>query len=203
VSEIPDKVEIGFDLLKQLFDTVGVDFSVPPTEEEFQSLVIKVQERFVMHETQHAEVFEPICNLLSIDKPEKSAVSLIDEDSVLVVDDLVMVTYQLSMLLSKMGYKVTLARSAPEAISLLKRNQYKYILMDFYMPEKEDGMLLLNSINTKITQEKSDTKVIIMSGMADAKSVEYCLNNGAHSFVEKNEDWKKEITACLTKFQSV
>lgn len=75
--------------------------------------------------------------------------------------------------------------------------------MDFYMPEKEDGMLLLNSINTKITQEKSDTKVIIMSGMADAKSVEYCLNNGAHSFVEKNEDWKKEITACLTKFQSV
>jgi DNA-binding NarL/FixJ family response regulator len=71
--------------------------------------------------------------------------------------------------------------------------------MDLYLPEKEDGLFLLHSIKNKIDMEKMDTKIIVMSGVADAASVEYCLTHGASAFVEKNDDWKKEIIKCLEK----
>jgi CheY-like chemotaxis protein len=98
-----------------------------------------------------------------------------------------------------MRYKVALARSAPEAISLFKSTSFKYVLMDLHLPEKEDGYYLLHAIKEKIDMENLDTKIIVMSGIAEASSVEYCLNHGATSFVEKNDDWKKEIINCLNK----
>lgn len=192
----PEKVEVNFSLLKELFHIAGLKNSVPPTEEEMQHLVLTLQEKVY---TKNKDEFEPIRNLLTLDIESEPQGKGDPAKHILVVDDLVMVTYQLSILLSKMGYKVTLARSAPEAISLFKSDNFKYILMDLYLPEKEDGLFLLHSIVNKINMENLPTKTIVMSGIADASSVEYCLNNGANSFVEKSEDWKKEILKCLEK----
>lgn len=196
MSNKPDKIEVNLSLLKELFHIAGLKNSFPPTEEEIQQLVLALQEKVSFQEKDY---FEPIRSLLSLDKDDKPKEKSTQTKHILVVDDLVMVTYQLSILLSKMGYKVSLARSAPEAISIFKSDKFRYILMDLYLPEKEDGLFLLHSIVKKINMENLPTKIIVMSGIADAASVEYCLNNGAHSFVEKSEDWKKEILKSLEK----
>jgi CheY-like chemotaxis protein len=193
MNNAPEKIEVSYNLIRELFTCVNLKNSVPPTEEELQKLVLTIREKLTLFDKDN---FEPIRSLFSLEPLKKDER---DENSILVVDDLVMVTYQLSILLSKMGYKVTLARSAPEAISHFKSSEFRYVLMDLYLPEKEDGLFLLHSIKNKVDMEKLDTKIIVMSGIADASSVEYCLNHGASSFVEKNDDWKKEILKCLEK----
>lgn len=193
-------VEVNYNILNELFKIIGVQHSVPPTNEEFQQLLFTIQDKLASVEKKNEDEFEPIRNLLSLDPIDKTIKAPIKNNSILVVDDLVMVTYQMSILLSKMGYQVTLARSAPEAISQFKTHKYKYVLMDLHVPEKEDGLCLLHSIKNAIDAENLDTKIIIMSGMADAASVEYCLNYGASSFIEKDEDWKKEIISHLNKY---
>jgi CheY-like chemotaxis protein len=193
MDNIPEKVNVNYNLLKELFLSAGIKNSIPPTEEELQQLVLTIREKLSTIEKDH---FEPIRNLLALDPIERDEKV---KNNILVVDDLVMVTYQLSILLSKMGYKVTLARSAPEAISHFKSHLFSHVLMDLYLPEKEDGLFLLSSLKNKIDMENLPTKIIVMSGTANASSVEYCLNNGARTFVEKNDDWKKEILRCIEK----
>ncbi|MEW5820196.1 MAG: response regulator [Cyanobacteriota bacterium] len=199
MGNIPKNVEVSYKLINELFKIVGVRHSAPPTEEEFQQLILTIQEKLSALKNQEKEEFESIRDLLSLEPLKKSQIETKEKISILVVDDLVMVTYQLSILLSKMGYKVSLARSAPEAISLFKSTPFKYVLMDLHLPEKEDGYYLLHSIKEKIDMENLETKIIVMSGIAEASSVEYCLNHGATSFVEKNDDWKKEIINCLNR----
>lgn len=194
----PKKLEINYKFVNELFNLAKVSHSSPPTEEECQQLVLSIQEKISTLEKMEQNKVESLQTLFSLGPDiDKTAT----EGKILVVDDLVMVTYQLSILLSKIGYNVSLARSAPEAVSTFKSSNYDYVLMDLHMPEKEDGFYLLNALKNKIEMENLRTKVVVMSGIADAASVEYCLNNGACSFIEKNDDWKKEIVNCLSKLK--
>ncbi|MGD9580180.1 MAG: response regulator [Vampirovibrionia bacterium] len=198
MGNIPDKVDINYKLINELFKIVGVKHSIPPTDTELQQLILKVKETITALENKDYKELETIRNLFSLDKVETNKVNK-QKTSILVVDDLVMVTYQLSILLSKIGYQVSLARSAPEGISIFRSSSFKYVLMDLHLPEKEDGYYLLHSIKDKIDMENLDTKIIVMSGIAEASSVEYCLTHGATSFVEKNEDCKIEIINRINK----
>ena len=198
MGNIPDKVEVSYKLLNELFKIVGIKHSIPPTDKELQKLIMKTKENITTLENKGCKDLETIRTLFSLDKIETNKKDK-KKTSILVVDDLVMVTYQLSILLSKIGYQVSLARSAPEGISIFKSSSFKYVLMDLHLPEKEDGYYLLHSIKDKIDLENLNTKIIVMSGIAEASSVEYCLTHGATSFVEKNEDWKKEIINCINK----
>lgn len=199
MGNTPQKVEVNYYLFKELFKIAGVKCSFPPTDIELNQLILTIQEKYSILDKKDNEDIVKAHHLLSLDPIPKNLKPVDKERTILVVDDLVMVTYQLSILLSKIGYKVALARSAPEAISYFKSSPYKYVLMDLHLPEKEDGLFLLHSIKNKIYLEDLNTKIIVMSGMADASSVEYCLNNGATSFIEKNEDWKKAIVQCLDR----
>lgn len=199
MGNIPKKVEVSYKLLNELFKIVGLKHSAPPTDEELQQLILTIQEKLTTLKKKEQSDFESIRDLLSLEPTHKDKDTDKKRNSILVVDDLVMVTYQLSILLSKLNYQVSLARSAPEAISTFKSTPFKYVLMDLHLPEKEDGYYLLHAIKEKIDMENLDTKIIVMSGIAEASSVEYCLNHGATSFVEKNDDWKKEIINCLNK----
>ncbi len=71
--------------------------------------------------------------------------------------------------------------------------------MDLHLPEREDGYYLLRSVKEKIEMEGLNTKIMVMSGIAEATSVEYCLTHGASSFVEKDDNWKKEIIKYLNQ----
>lgn len=198
MQKSPKTLEINYKFINELFKLAKVKHSSPPSEEELQQLVLTIQEKLSSLEKVEQNKYESLRTLFSLGPDiEKNAT----EGKILVVDDLVMVTYQLSILLSKIGYNVSLARSAPEAISTFKSTNFDYVLMDLHMPEKEDGFYLLNALKNKIEMENLSTKVVVMSGIAEASSVEYCLNNGACSFIEKNEDWKKEIVNCLSKLK--
>ena len=199
MADSPKIVEINYNLLKELFKIADVKYSDPPTEEELQQLTLSLQEKINYLNNLEKSNFDSIRNIFSIDPLPKEHQANKKDNSILVVDDLVMVTYQLSILLSKIGYQVSLARSAPEAISIFKSKIFKYVLMDLHLPEREDGYYLLRSIKEKIEMEGLNTKIMVMSGIAEASSVEYCLTHGASSFVEKDDNWKKEIVKYLNQ----
>jgi len=191
MNKPPQKIEVNYNILRELFDLTGLQYNVYPNDVDMQNLLQKVKGLISNSSQTNKQHFKPIKDLFSITDDNKH--------NILVVDDLVLVTYQLSILLSKMDYKVTLARSAPEAISIFKTTPFDYVLMDLHLPNKEDGISLLQKLSNEIRMENLKTKIIVMSSLADPESVRFCIKNGASSFVEKNEDWKKEIVECLNK----
>lgn len=118
--------------------------------------------------------------------------------SVLVVDDLGLVVYQLSLLLTKNGYNVLLARSAPEAFSIFEeRGPFDVVLMDLFMPNKEDGIDLLTKIKTIVKEQSMTTKIVVMSATKDLDAIEEVISLGADSFLEKGQNWKSDLIETL------
>jgi CheY-like chemotaxis protein len=176
------QLEISSKILKELFSLAKLGYPESINDENFTALVNSLKEIIKKDD-------------VSADSGEESAA---DTKSILVVDDLGLVVYQLSLLLTKNGYNVVLARSSPEAFTIFEeRGPFDIVLMDLFMPNKEDGTELLHKVKTSITENKLSTKVIVMSSTKDIDAIEEVIMLGADSFLEKGQNWKVDLLETL------
>lgn len=183
----PDTIqfEVSKNLMKELFITAGLKVPEVINDEQIIKLIKSIKI------SKEQDKLPPSTENLPGD--QKSATH-----SILVVDDLGLVVYQLSLLLTKSGYEVMLARSAPEAFSVFEeRGPFDYVLMDLFMPNKEDGIELLIKIKKLISEQGNNTKVVVMSATKDLKAIEEVINHGADSFLEKSQNWKSDLIETL------
>lgn len=182
------QIEISQSLITELFASVGLKVPKNINNEE----IIKLIKAIKIAKTPNVIFQED-----SKDTDDRK------QQSILVVDDLGLVVYQLSLLLTKNGYNVHLARSAPEAFSLFEeRGPFDIVLMDLFMPNKEDGTKLLRKIKLRIKEEKTNTKVVVMSATKDLDAIEEVIQLGADSFLEKGPNWKSDLIETLEQLYS-
>ncbi|EKE03876.1 MAG: adenylate/guanylate cyclase [uncultured bacterium] len=132
----------------------------------------------------------------------KSEVELTHIPSVLIVDDLELSIYQLSLLLTKSGYNVYIARNFEEAKDQYKKRHYQYVLLDLFMPEPEDGLTLLETFNAAEKTKRDSTKIIVISGTDDKRLISECFVKGANEFIEKTPEWHKNILRHIRLLES-
>lgn len=179
------KLEISQNLIKDLFLTAGLDVPEEIDDTEIIKLIkaIKLLKNADSMPLSTEDIKEELSK---------------DQASVLVVDDLGLVVYQLSLLLTKNGYNVLLARSAPEAFSIFEeRGPFDYVLMDLFMPNKEDGIDLLKKVKGALAESGASTKVVVMSATKDIQAIEEVISLGADSFLEKGQNWKSDLIETL------
>lgn len=109
--------------------------------------------------------------------------------SVLCVDDEPAILEISRLFLERSGdIKVQTARSAPEALNLVKNNKFDVIVSDFEMPEM-DGLVLL-----KILRGQGDRiPIILFTGKGREWVAMEALNNGADFYLTKGEDPKLQF----------
>jgi len=121
---------------------------------------------------------------------------------ILIVDDLEISLYQLNLLLTKSGYNVCIARSVDEALDQFKKQGFEYVLLDLYIPEAEDGLRVLETLNNSEKAKAYNTKVIIVSGTDNKDLINKCMEKGANEFISKSPDWHKNILRHLKQLES-
>ncbi|KAA0258413.1 response regulator [Deferribacter autotrophicus] len=99
---------------------------------------------------------------------------------ILVVDDEDYVRDSLDIILSTEGYQVVGVSSGYEALELLEKNYFDFVITDIKMPEM-DGITLLR----KIREGYPDLPVIVMTGFPSIDSAIECLKEGAFDYVTK------------------
>lgn len=173
------KIDISEKLLRELFNLADLSFNELPEDKEFSKLINTLKKKILL---------------------SKDASSSKGFKSVLVIDDLGIVVYQMSLLLTKAGHNVMLARTTEEAIHIFEKNissPFDTIVMDLMMPTKEEGFHMLKLFNQQILDNNLNTKIIVMSGTKDKEIIKELENNGADHFIEKSEDWKMNILNIL------
>lgn len=85
------------------------------------------------------------------------------------------------------GYRVLLAGSGEEALTVLETEVPAVILLDIMMPGM-DGFATCTAI--KSSQEHSNIPVIMLTGMDDVDAVERAYNCGAWDFTAKPINWQ-------------
>ncbi|MEI7473644.1 MAG: response regulator [bacterium] len=170
--------------LEKLFQLAGVIKPDNITAEDINRVVVELEKKINPH------------------TEEKSLLCLNQKAYVLIVDDLELSLHQLSLLLTKCGYTVHIARSKEEALDKYQKHGYDYVLLDLFLPEPDEGIELLKSIVLLEKTITDNTKVIMISGTDSNELVQKCYQSGASEFVKKDAEWHKNILRHLRQIDS-
>ena len=103
-------------------------------------------------------------------------------ERILIVDDEESMVQFLSILLTKEGYEVHVARSGREALQKAEEETFDVVVTDIKMPGEIDGLGVLSGVK-KIDPS---TPVVIRTAFASQKSAIEALNRGAYQYIEKS-----------------
>jgi len=103
-------------------------------------------------------------------------------ERILIVDDEDSMLQYLSILLTKEGYEVHIARSGKEALAKAEESEYDVVVTDIKMPGEIDGLGVLAGVK-KIDPS---VPVVIRTAFASQKTAIEALNRGAYQYVEKS-----------------
>ena len=106
-----------------------------------------------------------------------------EKNLIMVVDDEKEICAELSVFLSKMGYSVIIANNVADAAALFKSRTPMLVITDYHMPDGT-GLDLLK----KVKNMNPNVNVILMSGVADAKTAATAIKQEAFDFIPKPID---------------
>jgi len=135
-------------------------------------------------------------DLLKDEEPEDTVVR---PKSILIVDDLGIITYQLDILFKKLGFEVTVSKELYDAIDQYKKKDFGYVVLDLFIPTEREGFILLDEIKKLALFCKLNTKIIMMSASSKSEYKEKCLSRGADCYIEKTTGWQKSIIEACSK----
>jgi anti-anti-sigma factor len=106
-----------------------------------------------------------------------------EKNLILIVDDEKEICAELSIFLSKKGFSVIVANNFKDAVAMFKSRNPMLVITDYHMPDGTglDVLKKVKSINHSIN-------VILMSGVADAKTAATAIKQDAFDFIPKPID---------------
>jgi len=104
-------------------------------------------------------------------------------EKVLLVDDEKDFLDVMAQRMEARGLEVTTAESADQALSIIEKEHFDAIVMDFQMPGM-DGMQALKAIKAK----SPELQIILLTGYATVEKTVEAMKAGASDFLEKPVD---------------
>ncbi len=117
----------------------------------------------------------------------------IGEKNILIVDDLGVITYQLGVMFRNLGYDVTIAKEIYDAITKYKKFNFNLIIMDLFIPTDREGFILLDELVKLVKMNESNTVIGVMTASSKREHRQLCMKKGADFYIEKIDDWQKEL----------
>lgn len=113
--------------------------------------------------------------------------------NILIIDDLGVITYQLSVLFKHNNYEVTTSKEIYDAIDKFKKQPFDLVIMDLFIPTEREGFILLEELKKISTTKQKPTKMGVMSASAKKEHKQLCKMKGAEFYIEKIDDWQKDL----------
>lgn len=186
-------VELSDETIKKLYKLIDEEIPKKIGDFEVSSALDKVKkiiDNFVKDTTREIKNIET----------RNAKINPAEIGSILIVDDIGVVTYQLKVLFEKEGFTVETAKDIYTAVNHFKKERYAYLIMDLMVSTEREGYLLLDEIKKIIIRENLDTKIIVITASGKAEHKLKCLNKGADRFINKDQGWQEAVLdICLGK----
>jgi len=100
--------------------------------------------------------------------------------NILIIDDEPPMRHMLRLVLERHNYRVTEAQNGAEAINLIYKETFDFILSDIRMPDM-DGLTFLDQPEIRAL----DTTIIMMSAYGSIDTALACMQRGAYDYISK------------------
>ncbi|MDD3594613.1 MAG: response regulator [Candidatus Gastranaerophilales bacterium] len=197
-------LEIDDNTIKTLFGLAGIPVPENISNEELMKMANTLKDKMTKLQSQPNAAAEPAQdaaaskqNTTVVNEFLKGGVEQTRPRSVLIVDDLGVIVYQLELLFKKMGFEVTTSNRVSDCIMKFKKKDFGYVIMDLFLPTEKEGFLLLDELKKLVLLCKLDTKIVVMTASSKSDYKINCKNRGADFYIEKTHGWQNElITYC-------
>jgi DNA-binding NtrC family response regulator len=103
------------------------------------------------------------------------------EESILVIDDVAEQRQIAAIMLNKLGYRATTAKSGEEALNLAAKSTFDVLLLDMIMEPGIDGL----ETYRQFLKIRPRQKAVIVSGYSETRRVQHALRLGATAYIKK------------------
>lgn len=187
---IPEGQEITVKMLNDQLNEVAVILQdAKAVEKELKELKAAPQPKTVYQKGGAVDSFAPEP---SKDAPAGDTFNL-PKKNILVIDDLGVITYQLSVILKKMGYETAESKEIYDAIEKFKKQDFDLVVMDLFIPTEREGLILLEELKKTAAGKRKKVIIGVMSASSKKEHKQLCKIKGAEFYVEKIDDWQKEL----------
>lgn len=190
-------IEVDTEFLESLYGLVG---KIPPGEKGInvdllKDLILDIKRKMEKIKTEALqEASDPKArksdNIQTADEMQEE---IANEKAVLIVDDLGVITYQLGVMFRNLGYDVTIAKEIYDAITKYKKQMFKLVIMDLFIPTDREGFLLLDELVKLSKMNDCQTVIGVMTASSKREHHQLCMKKGADFYIEKVEDWQQEL----------
>lgn len=190
-------IEVDTEFLESLYGLVG---KIPPGEKGInvdllKDLILDIKRKMEKIKTEALqEASAPKArksdNIQTADEMQEE---IANEKAVLIVDDLGVITYQLGVMFRNLGYDVTIAKEIYDAITKYKKQMFKLVIMDLFIPTDREGFLLLDELVKLSKMNDCQTVIGVMTASSKKEHRQLCMKKGADFYIEKVEDWQQEL----------
>lgn len=190
-----EKVEINTETLEKIFKMAGLEVPDEISDENLMAAVSKIKNPKPVQSRNNA--LNDIENIDGESDAEGNS-----SKSILVIDDIGVVTYQLKVLLQNLGYNVKVAKDIFNGINSFIHSTFAYVVMDLFVSTEQEGYTLLNETKKIITQNNLSTKIIVITASSRAENRVRCINGGADYFIKKDVGWQDKLIALIEKSEA-
>lgn len=189
-------LDIDEDFLKHFYDLTGDKVPETITVVSLKKQVLSIRERFrtILADSNggNSQAEEAVDDAPVFD--------VNSTNNVLLVDNLGVITYQVQMIMSKLGFQVTATKDVYGALSLFEDKDFNFILMDLQIPTEREGFILLGELQRMA--EKKGVKLIIgvMSTSTSKELKAESLEKGADFYLEKSHDWQHRLQDIVSDY---
>lgn len=118
--------------------------------------------------------------------------------TILFVEDDKPIAEMYSRVLEREGYEVEFAYNGAEGLAMANAKHYDLILLDIMMPEKT-GIDVLNSLRGEDGSGNPDTKIVILTNLAQDKTSQEALKAQADGYIIKADIVPSELAGIVSK----
>lgn len=197
------KVELDSSFLRKFF---GLTDRVPPQEVNMDLLNMQLDEIDEILKSARAQAKQAKVAANATPTPQPAPNSTFFENStynddgfnipkktILIIDDLGVITYQLSVLFEQYNYSTTTSKEIYDAIEKFKKQSFDLVIMDLFIPTEREGFILLEELKKVAANKQKPTKIGVMSASPKKEHKHLCKMKGAEFYIEKVDNWQKDL----------
>lgn len=179
-----EKIEVNKELISELFNIVGTPVPEKISDEDLLNVVFKLKNAQFDAAPDTFDNFNSTSN------------------NILVIDDIGVVTYQLKILFTNLGYSVHTAKDIFSGLNTFIKSNYAFLVMDLFVSTEQEGYMLLKEVKKIITKNNLGTKIIVITASNKAENKVKCLNGGADVFLKKESGWQDRLAEIVENFNN-
>ena len=188
-------LDLDEDFLKRFFDLTGDKVPETITIVSLKKQILNIKERFrtILADSSGG-------SSQNNEEQEEQPLSITTGNNVLLVDNLGVVTYQIQMIMSKLGFQITATKDVYGALSLFEDKDFDFVIMDLLIPTEREGFILLGELQ-RIAKRKGTKLVMGVMSVAGKKELKNeVLEKGADFYLEKTQNWQQKLTDIVKSY---